>query len=201
MVPGNLSLPLKRTLNRFIVNKCWIKAEKSKIGLAIHLERLTQSFWISVFIPSTCLILAAEITLFIDDVHFEALIMVALTSNLVMYTLYSSIQEELPADSSLKLIEIWLLHGLLMPMIVFIILVINKLIKTNNREESKETKTPTSLTKTGPWLRTSNHEKGIEKKNVTFGQLCKIIVPLTSVLFMATFFAIGLLHQYTNKAL
>ena len=127
--------------------------------------------------------------------------MVSLTANLVMYTLYSSIQEELPADSSLKLIEIWLLHGLLMPMIVFIILVINKLIKTNNKEESKETEQSHSLTKTGSWLRTSSDEEhGVEKK-VTFGQLCKIVVPLTSVLFMAIFFAIGLLHQYTNKTL
>ena len=129
-------------------------------------------------------------------------VMVALTSNLVMYTLYSSIQEELPADSSLKLIEIWLLHGLLMPMIVFIILVINKLIKTNNKKQSKETETPNSLKKTGPWLRASNDEEnGVEKEHVTFGQLCKIVVPLTSVLFMAIFFAIGLLHQYTNKVL
>ena len=66
-----------------------------------------------------CLILAAEITLFIDDIHFEATIMVALTSNLVMYTLYNTIQEQLPPDSNLKLIDAWVLHGLTMPMVVF----------------------------------------------------------------------------------
>ena len=54
--------------------------------------------------------------------------MVALTSNLVMYTLYHSIQDKLPEDSSIKLIDIWLLHGLLMPMVVFVTLAANELI-------------------------------------------------------------------------
>ena len=40
------------------------------------------------FFYSLCVIFAAEITLFIDEIHFEATIMVALTCNLVMYTLF-----------------------------------------------------------------------------------------------------------------
>ena len=45
----------------------------------------------STFVPSCCLIMMAEMTLFIDVSHFEATIMVALTSMLVKYTLYQSI--------------------------------------------------------------------------------------------------------------
>ena len=37
--------------------------------------------------------------------------MVALTCNLVMYTLYVSVSDGLPVDSQLKLIDVWLLHG------------------------------------------------------------------------------------------
>ena len=66
--------------------------------------------------------------------------MVALTSNLVMYTLYSSIQAELPKDSSLKLVDVWLLHGLLMPMVVFVILAMNELINSRTTEVSRNIK-------------------------------------------------------------
>ena len=101
------------------------------------------------------MIFAAEITLFISDVHFEATIMVALTCNLVMYTLFvgtplniffkklflhykpsilrkatflsmyllAGINSSLPVDSHVKMIDIWFIHGLLMPFIVFVLLV------------------------------------------------------------------------------
>lgn len=51
-------------------------------------------------------------TLWIPDKHFEANIMVALTCNLVMYTLYVSVSQGLPVDSTIKLIDIWLMHGI-----------------------------------------------------------------------------------------
>ena len=38
-----------------------------------------------------------------------------------------------------------------------------------------------------------------DKKNLTFIQTCKIIVPATSLIFMATFFGMGLSHQMENK--
>ena len=100
------------------------------ILLLVNLERLSSPFWMSLFIPSICLILAAEVTLFLDKSHFEAMIMVSLTSNLVMYTLYSSIQEKLPEDSSFKFIDVWLMHGLLMPMVVFLVLVVDELLNS-----------------------------------------------------------------------
>ena len=84
---GELKLLMDRTLNRFTVEKVWIDESPNMIRLVINFDRLTLSFWISVFIPSICLILAAEITLFIDEKYFEATIMESLTSNLVMYTL------------------------------------------------------------------------------------------------------------------
>ena len=125
---SGLHVNMSRTLNKYIVTNCSTKADSNNLNLVIRLERLSGPFWFSLFIPSVCLILAAEVALFIDDSHFEAMIMVALTSNLVMYTLYHSIQDKLPEDSSIKLIDIWLLHGLLMPMVVFVTLAANELI-------------------------------------------------------------------------
>ena len=48
----------------------------------------------------------AVLTMFIDESHFEATIMVALTAMLVLYTLFQSISEVMPTTSYLKLIGI-----------------------------------------------------------------------------------------------
>ena len=116
---------LSRSLNQFYLENISLQASANEVALVVQLARLNTSFWLTLFIPSMCLILAADLTLFIDEKHFKATITVALTANLVMYTLYQNIQVKLPEDSKLKLIDIWLLHGLLMPMVVFVMLVIN----------------------------------------------------------------------------
>ena len=182
---GELKLLMDRALNRFTVEKVWIDESPNMIRLVINFDRLTLSFWISVFIPSICLILAAEITLFIDEKYFEATIMVSLTSNLVMYTLYNAIQQELPADSSIKLIDIWLLHGLLMPMVVFIILCVNELIKSNS----------VNILGRNKKSKTGKRGKKSRKRGFAFMKICKVAVPTISVIFMVTFFVIGILHQ------
>ena len=108
--PGKLDRSYTQVLNEFTITETYldILSDGAAISLVIVLERRHLSYWISTFLPIMCLVAASEITLFIDDDHFEATIMVALTSNLVMYTLYSGIQSELPKDATLKLIDIWL---------------------------------------------------------------------------------------------
>ena len=64
-----------------------------------------------------------QLTLFIDPTHFEANIMVALTSMLVMYTLFQSVSATLPQTSYLKFIDVWLFFGLIMPFVIICILV------------------------------------------------------------------------------
>ena len=125
LVPGELDLNMKRTLNSFMVTNCSLRISGHTIYLDIGLERLTDPYWMSLFIPTVSLILAAEITLFIDESQFKATIGVALTTGLVMQTIYNGIQEKLPENSSFKLIDAWLLHGTLMPMVVFVILACN----------------------------------------------------------------------------
>ena len=57
----------------------------------ITLLRIFTHHLVNTFLPTACLIIIAEMTLFIDTGHFEATIMVALTSMLVMYTMYQNI--------------------------------------------------------------------------------------------------------------
>ena len=85
------------------------------------LERMYSYYLATTYLPSICLLVAAEITLFIDEEHFEATTMVALTSMLVMYTLYQATSSSLPQTSYLKYIDVWLLPGLLKPFVVFLL--------------------------------------------------------------------------------
>ena len=183
-----------QTLNKYIVTNCTIETRKLGLYLIVQLQRRSGPFWFSLFIPSICLILAAEVALFIDETHFEAMIMVALTSNLVMYTLYSAIQVELPEDSGLKLIDIWLLHGLVMPMVVFIVLAVNELMSSKTKESRKRVGTRVSNSAVIVATKNQDYEELPEIKMKTCMLVCKALIPITSVIFMITFFAICLIR-------
>ena len=193
LVEWGLEIMMKRTLNKFEVINCTTGANKDGVYLAIGLQRLSSPFWMSLFVPSICLILAAEVAVFIDEAHFEAMIMVSLTSNLVMYTLYSGIQDKLPEDASLKLIDLWLLHGLLMPMVVFVVLAANELVKTRKSSHEISTK-GTKVANFAVQEKAKIHEdfEGPEKKNSGCMMACKVIIPTVSFIFIATFFLICL---------
>jgi hypothetical protein len=94
------------------------------IRIKIKLRRIFIYHLATTFLPTICLIMIAEMTLFIDVVHFEATIMVALTSMLVMYTLYQSVASSLPQTSYLKMVDLWLLAGLILPFFVLIVLIL-----------------------------------------------------------------------------
>ena len=85
------------------------------------LERMYSYYMATTYLPSVCLLVAAEITLFIPEKHFEATTTIALMAMLVMYTLYRATASSLPQTSYLKFIDIWLLPGLLIPFVVFLV--------------------------------------------------------------------------------
>ena len=94
LTPGNVLTmdTMMVPLGTFKVTKCSIHSINSEqVHLAIHLQRISSSFWMSFLIPYIFIVLAAEITLFIDESHFKATFTVAITTNVVMYT---SVQAE-----------------------------------------------------------------------------------------------------------
>ena len=97
---------------------------KTVVGVNIILCRKLSYHIVNIYIPSLCLIMIAGFTLFIDFGHFEATIMIALTSMLVTYTLYQSLSTYLPQTSYMKMIDIWLFVGLIFPFFNVTILVI-----------------------------------------------------------------------------
>ena len=94
-----------------------------KIDVILRFEREFVGQLFITYLPTLSLIAVTELTLIIDPGRFEATIMVALTSKLVMYTLYQSVEASLPQTAYLKLIDIWLLMGLLLPFVIMLILI------------------------------------------------------------------------------
>ena len=195
LIPGVVKFNTATTLNKFEVTNCSMRKISSyEIDLTLELQRLPFPIWMSLFIPSICLIVAAEITLFIDEIHFKATITVALTSNLVMYTLYNGIQEKLPEVSSLKLIDIWLLHGLLMPMVVFVILATNELIIESKTPKPNGTKVANSVTVTSKGSVDETDDTSTRSKTCML--ICKTAVPAISFIFILTFFFVMYSKQH-----
>ena len=91
-------------------------------------------FIATTFMPTICILFMALVTLFIDQSHYEATIMVALTAMLVMYTLFQSVALTLPTTAYLKLLDYWLIFGLIMPFFVFSTLIYNELLTQRKKQ-------------------------------------------------------------------
>ena len=80
-------------LIQFEVMNCTIDKTEGGYGVVvgIKLRRMYTFHLANTFFPTICLIIIVEITLFIDDSNFDTNVMVALTTLLVMYTLFQSI--------------------------------------------------------------------------------------------------------------
>ena len=123
----------------------------------------------------------ALFTLFIDKSHFEVTIMVALTSMLVVYTLHQSISANLPQTSYMKMIDIWLVSGLIVPFLIIAILVIMDYMIQRESKEVTEIR---------------NEEKGCWNSEM-FLKSMQIILPLTLGMFCIIYWLIGLSYYYT----
>lgn len=102
--------------------------DNQHMTIKITLKRLLGQHMLATFFPTICIMMISCMTLIIDIGHFEASIMVALTAMLVMHTLYQSTADMLPKTGNIKLIDIWLMYGLVLPFVVFSSLIIVRVI-------------------------------------------------------------------------
>ena len=89
---------------------------------------------------------------------------------------------KVPADSSLKLIDIWLLHGILMPMVVFTIL-INSQIMESSQSKKNPRPEPSNKGATDEKLKSCIVEKKnkiAEKRNVKILIVVFQMVPIST---------------------
>lgn len=156
------------------------------VQVKLVLRRLLANHLVSTFFPTICLMVIGCVTLFIDQQHFEATIMVSLTTMLVTYTLHQSISASLPKTGTVKLIDIWLLIGLILPFIVFLCLVIIEILPDNDKRNIV-------VTSSGGTITEVKCKEGLRKR---FTKWVRIFIMAFSLLFVAGFL-IGSLHHHS----
>ena len=117
-----------------VINVEMIKGDTNYLFVEITLRRMISYHVVSTFGPTLTLLMIGEVTLFINESHFEATIMLAITSMLVMYTLYQSASAALPKTAYLKMIDIWLIFGLVVPFIIFLVLILVEMLNDGENE-------------------------------------------------------------------
>ena len=86
-----------RLLSQFnVIGYSFFKQPSGVIGFEVSVKRMFFYHLISVYIPSSCLLFIVLITCYIDVDHFEGKIMVHLTANVIMYTLFQAVSINLP---------------------------------------------------------------------------------------------------------
>ena len=113
--------------------------------------------------------------------HFEATIMIALTTMLVIYTLHQSISATLPATAYLKMIDIWLFGGLIVPFIIIGILIILDYLV---------------MRETNAMIELQKDDENIWDSKC-FVKTMRITLPVTAGFLMASYWIIGLTYYFT----
>ena len=99
----------------------------------IFKRRLTNEV-LTTYLPTVLLILIGYCTTFFKQFFFEAALTVNVTTMLVVTTIFISVMEKLPPTSYVRMVDIWLIFGILIPFIEVCILTFKEY---NNVEEEQ----------------------------------------------------------------
>ena len=94
------------------------------LEVMMTLQRRFNHHLATTFIPTSCLMIVCQSTLYFNAEHFKTTSGVTVTTMLVMYTLYQAVSHKLPPTSYIKMIDVWLIFGLILPFCVFFLLVL-----------------------------------------------------------------------------
>jgi Ca2+/Na+ antiporter len=123
----------------------------------------------------------AEITLFFKKQDLDLAIGLDVTIMLVMYTMYQSISQILPATAYLKFIDIWLMFCLLVLFFVFVVQVLSKIEMAPQIEQTDS--------------KSSKKNNFRIKNNLAF--CTKFSIPIFTFVFMGCYIAVAISY-YSN---
>ena len=185
LTPSNLQFSGPKELLQFTVQDLDVTMERnnSLISWTLILRRNPIGHLATTYFPTLSIIIMALITLFINDSHFEAVIMVALTCMLVMYTLFQSISTYTPNTAYLTLLDIWLIFGLSMPFFVFMCEVSLELIDDSKIYQIQ--------------VNGKNIQKeliGSKRDNVK--KIIQVILPISTAVFIVAYLLVVIVSSY-----
>ena len=149
---GQINFTQKVDLSQFKVQSSIALTDDGIAYFVVIFKRKFAYHLVSVYIPSLSLLIVSLATLHISVDHFEANIMVHLTAMLVMYTLFQAISVSLPKVLNLinhqplpnilqtayiKFMDGWLLFGLTLPFISFVLSILEELCQDKEEDMTK----------------------------------------------------------------
>ena len=131
LMPGEVQISPNISIAQFEIQDIHLRTNgNSSIECYFDLKRTVANYHIyATFSPTIFICIMSLLSLFVNEEHFEATIMVSLTCMLVLYTLLQSIMAGMPVTSYIKLLDIWLAFNLSMPFIVFVTIIVWELLK------------------------------------------------------------------------
>jgi len=101
------------------------KMTKTETGVEVTLvfKRRVQHHLLTTYLPTFCLMLVCQSGLYLRAEHFKTTAAISVTVMLVIYSLYQSVSNKVTPTAYIKLIDVWLIFGLVLPFVVFFLLV------------------------------------------------------------------------------
>ena len=110
----------RTTLTMYVITKWTLEYQNNQspeegIQMKLILKRRIINELLTSYLPSVLLILLSYSTTFFRPFYFEASVTVNLTTMLVMTTIFIAVMDKLPSTAYIKMIDIWLIFGQLIP--------------------------------------------------------------------------------------
>ena len=110
----------------------------------IFKRRLTNEVLTS-YLPTLLLIMIGYCTTYFKPFFFEAALTVNLTTMLVMTTIFISVMEKLPPTSYIRMIDIWLIFGILIPFLEVCILTFKEYYNDDHERQVNHHRRPIAI--------------------------------------------------------
>ena len=110
----------RTTLTMYVITKWSLEYQnrdspEEGIQMKLILKRRIINELLTSYLPSILLIFISYSTTFFRPFYFEASVTVNLTTMLVMTTIFIAVMDKLPSTAYIKMIDIWLIFGQLIP--------------------------------------------------------------------------------------
>ena len=159
------------------------------VRVEVKLVRDFPSIFIVTYLPTILMNIINQATNYLANPEFlEAIITVNITCMMVLSALYISVSNSLPATSTIKIVDVWLLFSLIFP---FFIILINILLYTIRKRNKTTTKS--GPTKAGTKCRYENYSVEAVLRSLAHNAL-----PLIYVLFVFFYLLWGFI-MISNK--
>ena len=132
LVAEDLIMQQQIDMNLFLITEYHLvdmSYPEKGVMMAIKFKRKIMSEMMTTYLPSMLLMMITYATTFFKPLLIEAALSVNLTTMLVMTTIFTNLMDKLPPTAYVKMIDIWLIGGQLIPFIEVVLLTIIEMLR------------------------------------------------------------------------